>query len=113
MMAREYKDTIERFKGELKELNKKTALTPADLDSYEKALKIIEKAYCCHKCEEEEEEEQKWMNQNEYSERRGRAANGRYVSRMINQLEDMREEAPDYHTRKTLDRAITHLEDGK
>ena len=111
-MRPEYKALMDMYLDEIKRIIKNPALTPQDGEAAHKALCAIEKIYKCQKYDEEEEAE-KMDRENGYSERRGRGSNGRYISRMIDKLEDMKEDAPDYHTRKTISRAIDKLEDDR
>lgn len=109
-MRKEFECLKDMYLDEIKEISKHGTLTPQDGEAAFKALCAIEKIYKIHEWDEEETAE-KMARENGYSERRGRGSNGRYISRMIDRLEDMREEAPDYHSRRTISRAINNLED--
>lgn len=109
-MRQELKSLLDMYRDEISKITKEGTLTPQTSEAAHKALCSMEMIYKIHEWDEIEEAE-KMDRENGYAERRGRGSNGRYISRMIDKLEDMREEAPDYHTRKTISRAIDKLED--
>ena len=109
-MRKEFECLKDMYLDEIKEITKHGTLTPQDGEAAYKALSAIEKIYKVHEWDEEETAE-KMARENGYSERYGRTGNGYHISRMINKLEDMRDQAPDHYSRKTINRAITDLED--
>ena len=136
---KELENLKELYLEEIKKINKKGELTPADAEAAKKALEAIEKIneICCDYEDEEGYSERMYprhypmrsMNRDRmpmpdmmydrgYSERRGRDSMGRYTSRsrgesvehMIHKLEDLKMDAPDNHMRMAIDDMISKLE---
>lgn len=126
---KELENLKEMYLDEIKKINKKGELTPADGEAAKKALEAI----CmiddiCDDMEEKEYSERSYRGPHtgrtyypreiDYSSRRGRSSvTGRYVSRsgdqvesMVRQLERMRMEAPDEATRSAIECALDRLE---
>lgn len=130
---KELENLKELYLDEIKRINKKGELTPADAAAAKEALEAIEKIddICCSYEEENHGYSERMyprsMNRSyNYSmpdmrySRRGRNSLGQYASRhdgmdetvkhMVHKLEDLRMDAPDELTRKTIDEAISKLE---
>ena len=132
---RELEILREMYIDEIKKIDKKGELTPADSEAAKKALEAI----CmiddiCEGMDEKEYSERSYrrnqsgMNMSRhypmpdmdyrYSSRRGRSSmTGRYISRsgdavdsMIRKLEHMRMEAPDEETRSAIECALDRLD---
>ena len=126
---KELENLREMYLDEIKKINKKGELTPADGEAAKKALEAI----CmiddiCDDMDEKEYSERSYRGPHmgrtyypremDYSSRRGRSSiTGRYVSRsgdpvdlMVRQLERMRMEAPDEATRSAIECALDKLE---
>lgn len=129
---KELENLREMYLDEIKKINKKGELTPADGEAAKKALEAI----CmiddiCDDMDEKEYSERSYgkadymrgrnvyyPREMDYSSRRGRSSiTGRYVSRsgdpvesMVRQLERMRMEAPDEATRSAIECALDKLE---
>ena len=128
---KELENLKELYLEEIKRINKKGELTPADSEAAKCALEAIEKIDgICERYEEEEGYSERYSTRGRsraymmpdvdpmYSERRGRSATtGRYVSRnsgavdhMIQKLEHMKMDAPDRETEIAIDKVIDKLE---
>lgn len=135
---RELENLKELYLDEIRKINKKGELTPADAEAAKKALEAIEKIddICCDEDDMHEEYSERYSEympyrrrmpdmypkrySERYSERRGRSATtGRYISRrdgssvdkMIRKLEMMKNDAPDSETMMAIDNVISKLED--
>lgn len=135
---RELENLKELYLDEIRKINKKGELTPADAEAAKKALEAIEKIYdiCCDEDDMRDEYSERYSEympyrrrmpdmyqkrySERYSERRGRSATtGRYISRhdgssvdkMIRKLEMMKNDAPDSETMMAIDNVISKLED--
>ena len=136
---RELENLKELYVDEIRKINKKGELTPADDAVIEKALERIEKLdeMCCRDEDDMHDEYSERYSEympyrrrmpdmypkrysERYSERRGRSATtGRYISRhdgssvdrMIRKLEMMKYDAPDSETMTAIDNVISKLED--
>ena len=131
---RELENLKELYLDEIRKINKKGELTPADAEAAKKALEAIEKIddICCDEDDMHDEYSERYseympyrrrmpdMYPKRYSERRGRSATtGRYISRhdgssvdkMIRKLEMMKNDAPDSETMMAIDNVISKLED--
>ncbi len=135
---RELENLKELYLDEIRKINKKGELTPADAEAAKKALEAIEKIddICCDEDDMHDEYSERYSEympsrrrmpdmypkrySERYSERRGRSATtGRYISRhdgssvdkMIRKLEMMKNDAPDSETMMAIDNVISKLED--
>ena len=135
---RELENLKELYLEEIRKINKKGELTPADAEAAKKALEAIEKIddICCDEDDMHDEYSERYSEympyrrrmpdmypkrySERYSERRGRSATtGRYISRhdgssvdkMIRKLEMMKYDAPDSETMTAIDNVISKLED--
>ena len=135
---RELENLKELYLEEIRKINKKGELTPADAEAAKKALEAIEKIddICCDEDDMHDEYSERYSEympyrrrmpdmypkrySERYSERRGRSATtGRYISRhdgssvdkMIRKLEMMKNDAPDSETMMAIDNVISKLED--
>lgn len=125
---RELENLKEMYLNEIKKINKKGELTPADSEAAKKALEAISMIndLCCDDDEDGYSERSYRMSRHypmpdidhRYSSRRGRSSmTGRYISRssdavdsMIRKLEHMRMEAPDEESRHAIEVALDKLE---
>lgn len=128
---KELENLKELYLDEIKKINKKGDLTPADSEAACKALDAIKKIdeICGEMSPEMEYSQRMYPNRMSrmpemsygYSDRRGRNMhNGQYISRndysthddvyyALDKLESMRMEAPDERTRRAIDLAIDEL----
>ena len=115
----------EMYLDEIKKINKKGELTPADADAAKKALEAICMIddICCDDWDEGNSKRpyrmsRRHMMPDMYYDRRGRSATtGRYVSRradavdtIVRKLETMLNGNPDEETRDAIEFAIEKLE---
>ena len=127
---RELENLKELYLDEIRKINKKGELTPADAEAAKKALEAIEKIddICCDEDDMHDEYSERYSEYmpyrrrmpDMYPKRRGRSATtGRYISRhdgssvdkMIRKLEMMKYDAPDSETMTAIDNVISKLED--
>jgi len=107
---KELENLKELYLEEIKKINKKGELSPADAEAAKKALEAIKMIDdICYSDEHDQDMYQ----------RRGRSSmTGRYISRsngntvnsMIHRLEDMRYEAPNSDVESAIERVISRLE---
>lgn len=128
---KELENLKELYLEEIKKINKKGELSPADGEAAKKALEAIQMIddICCNEDPEYMESSGMYQrrmpdmrmhyNNSDYADRRGRSSmTGRYISRsdrssvnsMIHRLEDMRYEAPNSDVESAINNVISRLE---
>lgn len=100
---RELNELKELYLNEIKRINKKGELTPADAEAAKKALEAIEMIdKICEKSE---------LGYSDHYERRHyMSRKSDSVNHMISKLESLKPESPDIATRAAIDNIIERLE---
>ncbi len=117
---RELENLKELYLDEIKKINKKGELSPADAEAAKKALEAIQMIddICCNEDDDRGDTYQRRMPEM-HMDRRGRSSmTGRYISRhsgntvdgMIRKLENLKMDAPDADTKMAIDHVIERLE---